>query len=141
MPLPGTRVIHRDFSPHHEPVAESAMTSTVTITRRPTTAGTLNPATGAVTNPPTVLYTDLVARVQSTGGTFTRQGLSGDQVVTQAPYLVQLPSDTTGLLVDDLVTVTAATDQNLTGRTLRVTEITYGSEGFTLDLLCKDDLG
>lgn len=141
MPLPSARVIHRDFSPHHEGTAESAMTSTGTITRRATSPGTLNTATGTVTAAAdTVIAATLPARIQAAPGVL-RPGLSGGQVITQHAYLVQVPSATRGVRVDDWFTVTASNDPNLTGRVLRITDVTYGSEGFTLDLECKDDLG
>lgn len=141
MPLPATRVIHRDFSAHHEVTAEGAMTARGNITRRATTTGTLNTTTGVVTNiADTAIATDIPARIQAAPGAL-RPLLSGGQVVTQHVYLIQVPSGTLGVEVDDRFTVTESNDPNLTGVTLRISDVTYGSEGFTLDLTARDDLG
>lgn len=141
MPLPGTRTIHRDFSPHHEPTAEGGMTAVGTITRPPTAIGSLNTTTGAVTAATaTVIAQSIPARIQAAPGVL-HPTLSAGQLVTQHNYLVQVPSSTTGVQIDDVFTVDTSNDAGLTGRRLRVIDVTYGSEGFTLDLVCKDDLG
>lgn len=141
MPLPGTKVIHPSFSTHHEVTAEGAMTATGSITRRPTAPGTMNSTTGVVTYPADTVIAVLVpARIQAAPGVL-RPGVSGAQVVTQHAYLVQVPSATTGVKVDDVFTVLTSNDPNLTGRVLRITDVSFGSEGFTLDLGAKDGLG
>lgn len=138
-PLPATRVIHKNFSAHHQPTAESAMTATGTIARRPT-HGTMNPTTGAVTYPnATVIAANSPARIQAAPG-LLRPRLAGDELITGHDYLVQVPTSVTGVRVDDWFTVETAHDSDLVGRDLRVLDVTYGSEGFTLDLICRDEL-
>lgn len=143
MPLKATRVVHPAFSTHHQPTAESAMTATGTLTRPPTGVGTMNNTTGTVTNAaPTVIAAGTPARIQpATRGT-ARTGLSGEQQVTQYDYLIQVPADVTGVEVDDEFTVeTAPGFPTLIGVVLRVAVVMTGSEGFTLDLGCRRDLG
>lgn len=143
MPLRATRVIHKSFSTAHQPTAESAMTATVTITRRPTSSGTLNKTTGTVTNTdPTVIAADSPARVQPVTRGTARHVVSGEQLVTEYDYLVQVPAAVTGVLVDDVVTIDEAPGfPSLAGVLLRVVALPHGSEGFTLDLGCREDLG
>lgn len=141
MPLPGTKVIHRDFSTHHMPTAEGTMTSTCTITRASATVGTMNDTTGDVTITAGVtIATDIVCRVQAEPASMRTQP-SGGQEVTQRLYAVSVPADTALVLVDDRVTITTAVDPLLVGRVLRVVDVQYGSEGWQNDLVCKDDLG
>lgn len=143
MPLKATRVVHKDFSSRHQPSAEGGMTATGTITRRSTAAGTLNKATGTVTNAePTVIAAGTPARIQpATRGT-TRTGISGEQIVTQYDYLVQVPANVDGVLVDDFLTIDEAPGHpQLVGIALRIAAVMHGSEGFTVDLGCREDLG
>lgn len=140
MPLKATRVIHRDWSLHHQPTAESAMTATCDITRPPTATGTLNTTTGAVTNPATTLHTGVPARVQSVNRDRPRTAIAADDLITEYDYLVQVPADLTDLRIADVLTFTASPgDPSLIGAVLRVTTVILGSEGFTLDLGCRLD--
>ena len=140
MPLPGTRLIPTDWSQHHQPAAESTMTSTCTISRRPTGTGTLDPNTGTVTNPATLVALDVPCRVQAVPARDRTQDVAGQQV-TQRDYMIAIPIDTPTVRVDDLVTVTDGHDPALTGRALRVVDVMLASEPWQRDLRCRDNLG
>ena len=138
MPLPSTRLIPARWSEHHQPAAESTMTARCDITRPSTGRGTLNPATGTVTNPSTAIAADVPCRVQAAAST-DRSTQTGEQEVTFRKYMVAITADL-DVLVDDVVTVTESIDPHLVGRALRVLDVLYGSEVWQRTLTCVDTL-
>lgn len=147
MPFPATRVLHPDWSAHHRPTAESAMTVGMMFTRAGTGEGTYNdPATGGdgTTTPPA--RTDVAAttaRIQARNAS-ERVVLVGENTVTLRTYLVAVPVDAGDIRVDDhgeVTSVAADADPELLGLVLRVRDVIYGSEVWQRDLICEDDLG
>lgn len=144
MPLPATRVIHRNWQTRHRPVAESTMTVGVEVTRAGTGEGTYNPATGQTDPPARIDVAACPARVQARAAS-DRVVQTGDQTITFRGYLVTLPVDAGDLRVDDRVEVTSVDsdedDPQLLGLDLRVIDVMYGSLVWERDLICEDDLG
>jgi hypothetical protein len=144
MPFPGTRVVHRDFERHHRPIAEGTMTVGVVVTRAGTGPGTFDPDTGSNTGAARVDVAATEARIQPTAAA-ARQTVAGDQVVTLRTYLVALPWNVAGVLVDDRVEVTsvaeADSDPDLLGTLLRVRDVTKTSTQWQRTLVCEEDLG
>jgi hypothetical protein len=140
MPLPGTRVIHPRWSQHHRPTATGGLTGTCDVTRRGTGKGVMDPDTGVVTPPARVtIASGVPCRVQAVTQTAGDRTVAGDEV-TQREYLVSLQWDTAAVEVDDWVTITAARDAQLSGRSLRVIDVLHGTEQWQRDLHCLDDL-
>ena len=135
---PGTPVIPADWSAAPRVVMAGTWRATCTITRAGapgaydddlgyTPAGT---ASTIYTGPCRVQALDQQAQTEPAAG----------QDVTIGDYLVVVPH-TVAALVSDVVTVTAAEDPELIGRTLTVTAATYGSESWERDLTCSLDQG
>jgi hypothetical protein len=102
--------------------ALALMVDTCTITR--TTGTSTNLQTGAVTPTTSTIYSG-VCRVQRLpSGGVARPATVGEAQVYQQPLYVQVPTSVAGVLVDDVVTVTAsALDPDLVGRTFWVKEL------------------
>lgn len=135
-PLPSTAVIHPDWSAHHQPIAQGAMTAQCTITE-PGAGGTFDPVTGYTTPAtPVTLYSG-PCRVQ---GTFRPAGVvATDQETATRRYLVAVPAAVTGVEEQMTVTITDAPKApQMLGRVLVIQAIEYANEQFELDLLCNE---
>ncbi|WP_426566384.1 DUF6093 family protein [Angustibacter sp. McL0619] len=147
MPFPSTRVIPAGWSKHHQVVAAGGMNATVQLLEPSADGGDFDPDTGDTSDAePTTRWTGR-ARIQVVTGE-GRTVDQAEQMVTFRGYLVQLDeSDSNSPVPDDvavgwLVKVTAAlNDVRLAGRSLIVDDVQSGSERFTRDLMCNDNLG
>lgn len=138
MPFPSTRVIHRDFSTHHQPVAEGAMTAVCRV-ERPGIGTTWNPTTeSTVPATPVVIIASSPCRVQQYMRATAKD--QAGQLVTERRYRVSLPADVAAVDVKSHVVFTASTDVALVGRTFFVDDVQYASERFERDLICLDNL-
>lgn len=139
MPLASTRVIHANWSTHHRPVAEGAMTAQCTITSPGTLSG-WDPVTGPTAAiPPVVLYTG-PCRVQANPSRVGEADAAG-QPITRRPYLLAIPAVSDDIPVTARVLITACTgDTHLAGKTFTVSDVVYASERFERDLTCILDL-
>lgn len=135
MPLPTTRVIPSGWSDHHRPTAAATMTAECVITR-PSGGGTTGPDGTWTPSPATTLYTG-ACRVQALP-TNERLLVRGDATETHRRYLVAVEWDSADPAIGDLVAVTTSVDPHLTGKTLRVIDIRYGSEQWQRDLICDE---
>lgn len=79
-----------------------------------------------------------VCWVRPTGG--ERVVEAGEGPVALRLFDVTLPWSTTGIEVDQLVTVTACVDPHLIGRVLRVVDVQGGSQTPHRRLVCEDTL-
>lgn len=135
MPLAGSQVFHPRWSEHHRPTATASMDAECIITRASGTGttsenGTYTPATR------TTIYTGVcrvVAIIRP-----ARVEVAGEAQETHRHYQVGVRYDCPDLLVDDLVQITVAADAALTGKQLRVIDVTYGSEQWQRNVLCDE---
>lgn len=139
-PLPGTRVIHTDWSDHHQPTAEGGMTGLCSL---------YDPHQGPAPFPLPegwdglqVIATDKPCRVQVLNN--SKNAVSAEQPVGTRQYLVGLPIDDLPPITagegSTVIKVTACKDPGLIGRVLRVIDIQHGTEMFQRDLICVDNL-
>lgn len=106
--------------------AESLMADECTV-QRPSTTGTTDPDSGAVTYPLTPIYPlqddPGICRLKQGGG----QGLgalAGGHEYTVQGFQVHFPTTAPPMQVDDLITLTrAAFDPSLLGTSFRITEV------------------
>lgn len=119
----GDDVLHA--LPDLRAAAWSLMRDTGTISRPG--VDTFNPATGLIEpGVDTVIY-DGVLRVRQPTAQES-EVLFGEQQVTRLRLIVDVPHDTTGVLVDDVVTVSETADDDLLPpRQFRVTGILMGT--------------
>lgn len=140
MPFPSTRVIHPNWSAHHQPTAEGGMTGVGTLTRAGTGPKVRDQETGQVTDPePVVIAAGVTCRIRADRGT-DRPVEVGEQEDRLRTYLVAIPAATAAPRVNDVFTVTVcANDPSLIGRPLKVLDVTRGTEQFERDLVCSDE--
>lgn len=142
-PLPGTRVIPKDWAAHHRPTVAGTWTATCTIRRPGGTAGDFDEETGKRPIEPYAAHYDGPCRVQAMVDAGERE--AAGQQVTVAGYLVVVERDTSAETeVGHVVKITAVDDNghpDLVGRELTVTGVVYGSLAFERDLTCNADLG
>jgi hypothetical protein len=147
MPLPNTRVIPTGWSAHHRAAAAGGMNARCELRPAATGEPVYDPDTGLATRPvPDAAWTG-ACRVQAlTGDAHTTPQV--ENPVTTRGYLVQLDeSDPTAGPVPDVgedwtvKVIAAVNDARLIGRSLSVLDVQYGSERFTRDLVCLDNLG
>lgn len=119
MPLPTTNVFPPGWSQHHRPAASATMTGECTITR-----GGTQIYAGA-------------CRVIADGS--NEVAMIGDQKLLVVRYLVTVHYDTNDVTPGDVVTVTAAVDGGLVGRTLTVKQVRYGTQQWERDLYADDE--
>lgn len=137
MPRPGSQVIPTGWEAHHSPVAEAVMTAACVITRLTSTVPVpYDQGTGRSTysTPPTI-YSG-ACRVQRSAR-IGMVGQVGETPTTVRRYMVGIPLAADPIQVNDLVTVTDATDSALVGLRLRVTDVTGGSLVWERDLLAE----
>lgn len=124
--------------PQVQAVAELAMTDACTISRGGTR--TFNPATMTYsTGFGDPKYTG-PCRIQPVAARDNIVDAGGD-LVTLRRYSILLPITTTGIQVDDHLSITACTDPQMVGRVLRVHDVTGGTFEGQRHLICLDDLG
>lgn len=138
--LVNTHVIPAGFEAHHQPVAAGAMTAECVITRLDTTSppAAYNPATGRTAYPPAATVHAGPCRVQRQTRSQENAHNVGARSVTSRRYLVSLPVAAPQIRVNDIVTITGATDAQTVGKTLRVTDVRGGSILWQHDLACEE---
>jgi hypothetical protein len=135
MPFERTRVIHQDWSAHHQPVAEGAMTCTVEVQGPHAGAGGFNGTTGRQTPGARPTLYRGPARVQATFRPADAE--QAEQANEARRYLVAITADAPDIPYAALVRVTAApADALLVGRYLYVEDVTFSNERFQRDLVC-----
>jgi hypothetical protein len=129
--LDNTSVIPSQFEAHHRPVAEAVMTATCVVTRRPSTptAVPFNAATGRSEYPDATTIHAGPCRIQTQAA-----GLGGGRAVEVGEkstalrqYEVGMPLSAPLLKVNDVVSIVAAVDSAMVGRTMRVVDVQGGS--------------
>lgn len=89
-----------------------------------------------------VLKAGVICRVQALNN--SRNSVSAEQPTGTRQYLIQLPAgDLPEIRAGEggtIIKLTACKDPELIGRTLRVQDIQHGTEGFSRDLICLDNL-
>lgn len=139
-PLPNTRVIHTDWSAHHQPTAQGGMTGVCSLS---------DPHQGPAPYPVPdgwdglgLLAADKPCRVQVLNN--SNSAVSAEQPVGTRQYLVALPIEGLPPITagegGTVIKVTACKDPGLIGRALRVIDIQHGTEMFERDLICVDNL-
>lgn len=133
-PLPNTRVIHPDWSGHHQPTAEATMTGTCSI---------YDGASGPEPWPPvegwtpdgTPLAVGLPCRVQALNATNT--GVQAEQVQGVRQYLVTVPlhqaPEITPTDQGPVVIVHTGDDPMASGLRLRIVDEQHGTLAFERD--------
>lgn len=81
---------------------------------------------------------DGVCRVRPTGG--DRVVMAGDAPVTLRLFDLTLPWETTGIMVDQVVTITGSDDPHMIDRQLRVVDVLGGSDGVHRRVVIEDTL-
>lgn len=138
MPLPGTRVIHKQFSTHHRATAEGTMRARCRINRPATTPGvpTFDVASGRSVYPDPPLVHTGPCRVQRAPRA-EEQVDSGDREVTIQRYMVGIPAAAPVVQIGDRVTVTECDDDpQLIGQRMTVRAVHLASLLWERDLLC-----
>jgi len=123
-----------DELPFLQAEVEALMTDTCTIKRQTGTA--LNATTLAMEPTYTTLYTGK-CRVQLRD-TVATQPDAGERAHAIVRTIVQVPVATTGVRVDDVVTVTASADADLTGRAFRVRSTFHKTHATSRRLECEE---
>ena len=129
---------------HHTPVAADFMLATIKVIRKlPTTvapAPTYNQATGTWTGSSFVtVLNNVKARVQ-------QYGIIGDMIVGQDTsgrrlYRVQIENVSTGVEVDDMLTITLCPDNpELVNYVMEVRSAVSSSNAWLTDLVCEVDV-
>lgn len=137
MPLAGvgSQIFHPRWNEHHRPTATASMDAECIITR-PTGTGTTGPTGTWTPGPRTTIYTGVCRIVPVIRP--ARVDVVGEAQETHRRFQVAIRYDAPEILIDDLVDVTVAVDPLLTGKKLRVIEVSYGSEQWQRDLLCDE---
>jgi len=140
MPFSTTRVIHADWSKHHQPVAEGAMTAVCRIETPGVGPGSTDPGTESkIPAAPIVIIDDCPCRIQEIDS--ATEATQAGQQVTERRYLIPVPADVPDVPEGAHIVITAAdNDAHLVGRRLQVTDVQYGSERFERDLIATDNL-
>lgn len=143
MPLPNTKVIGDDWSRHHRPTAVGQLTAVGTI-KRPASGATaaFDELLGRNVLPaPAVVYDGPMRaqRLQQAVSQSTTTTADREQTIREYQVTVDIDRATTRLLVNDIVTVTACTDDpHIVGQPLRVRDVRLGTLAWQRDLLCED---
>lgn len=146
-PFDTTRMIHEDWSAHHQAYVQTAFNAHVLITDPSrTTPGAWDPTTGTYGPPtpfvvaggptdPTEAWRDGVpCRIQRLKD--DRAVDHANQDITIRLYLLQLPADLPDVEVGHVATVLAArNDAHLVGETLTASDVFHGSERFNRDIV------
>lgn len=139
-PLPNTRVVHQNWSKHHQPAAEGGMTGVCSL---------FDPHVGPAPYPlPAgwdglqLLASGKACRVQVLNN--SKSAVSAEQPVGTRQYLVALPINGLPPISagegGTVIKLTACKDPGLVGRVLRVLDVQHGTEVFERDLICVDNL-
>lgn len=139
MPLPNTRVIPVGWEAAHAPVAEQAMTATATVTR-PASNGppVFDEETGRSQHPAPSTVHSGPCRIQRSALTGGHAPVVADKVTPLREYVTSWPLDAPVFRVNDLVTVTDATDTELAGQVLRIVDVRRGSLVWQRDYLAEE---
>lgn len=141
MPRPGTPVVHPRMLDSLRTVAQGAQSGTCQLLRPSDAPPALNPSTLAYEpGPPVVLWSG-PCRVQPQSRSGAQVVDAAGEQVTLSGYQVTVPISAGQVVVDDLVLITASADPQLVGRTLRVTDVSYGDLQAERHLDCEDDQG
>ncbi|RCK68271.1 hypothetical protein DT076_16615 [Desertihabitans brevis] len=138
---PGFQVIPDGWEAHHTPTAAGQATGRGRLVRR----GDLvfDPATNTQTHTWEQVWPadaeDTPIRVQQLNRTRTDD--VADQEITDHDYRVMFPRGCDAAEVGLYVEVTAASDGQLVGQRLRVTDVLLGTLRWQRDLICTDDVG
>lgn len=124
------------FAVAGQALAESIMSDTVRVERD----GVLvtDPATGAVSNTPTVLYTGKAQIRPETSSEAGSQD-AGEARDLLDQFLVKIPMAAADVQADDTVIVTASVDGSLTAARLRVIGVVRGTAVTARRLRCRLD--
>jgi len=114
--------------------ADSLMTDTCTIKRQSGTA--MNATTLAMEPTYTTIYSGK-CRVQLRD-TVATQPDAGERAHAIVRTILQVPVSVTGVLVDDVVTITASADADLATRTLRVRSAFHKTHATARRLECEE---
>lgn len=138
MPRPGTPLIHPLMVGRVQAIAQDAMTDACQISRGGTRV--FDAATMRYTAQNGAETYSGPCRIQPVP---TRDHVidAGGDLVTLRRYSVSVPAAVTDVAVDDHITFTTTTDPLLTGRVLRVNDVTGGTHEGQRHLMCFDDLG
>ena len=140
MPLKNTKVVHPDWSEHHQPTAQGTMTGLCDL---------FNPDSGPAPYPlpedydpaGTPIATGIPCRVQAL--TSAQSAVYASQPTTSREYLVTVPLATVQVSAGEqgtIVKLTQADDPHLPGRTLRVIDVQHGTEIWERALIVSDNL-
>lgn len=140
MPLGTRTLIGPRWESRNRVTAAGGCTATCTVTRPSTAAGTFDATTGRTTRTAAATVYTGPCRVQVTPRIPQALDFAGEQI-TPGRYTVSVPLTVSQpvIHVDDVVTVTAASDGSLIGSRLRVSEIMHGSLVWMRDLVCVLD--
>jgi hypothetical protein len=139
VPLPHTRVIHKDFSTHHRPTAEGGMTAKGTL-RAPDSAASavFDEALGYSTYPDVTPGREWALRVQRANAA-AEPHPGAERSTVDREYLVALPVEAPEVAVFWLITITECDDDPaLVDRVLRVKEVRYESPRWQRNLICLE---
>lgn len=118
-------------------VSSSALPAACTVTRASTEVPATDPETGQLIDPDPVAVWSGPCRVRSMN-TQGATGLVGALHESLGRYIVTVPHDAAGLLVDDFVTVSTGTDAELVGRPLRIIDLYWSEYQIDRRLLVED---
>ncbi len=100
--------------------AEARMTDACSIAH-PGAAATFDPVTGTYTDPTATVFYTGPCEVQVSDGLTAQEGEAGGAELTVLRLMVKVPVEVTGVVVDDVVTITASLlDPDLVGRVFQV---------------------
>lgn len=100
--------------------SESAMPETCTITRAD--SADIDPVTGVYSGTPTTVYSG-ACRIRQYSNSQDAVVMIGDLDETLGRYILTVPASATGVAIDDVVTISSTTDDDLDGRTFYVSHI------------------
>lgn len=139
MNLNGRSALDPRWTKHHVPVVSSFMLASITVIRKnPNSTPTYDQATQTWSGSFSTVFSGK-ARVQP-------YGIIGDNIVAQDPtgrrlMRVQIESKTTGINLDDMLSITACPDDpELTKFTLEVRGTISSSNSWVTDLVCEANL-
>lgn len=137
MPLPGTRVIPKSWSAHHQPVAAGALNGSCLVYDPDLATTGWDPATESVTVVEGVpIYEGPFALMATQSDRSTQQA---DDIVRSREYLARFPAGVPwmreGLLIK---VVDGHADTSANGRVLHVVDAQLGTERFQRDVIVRD---
>jgi len=131
MPLPGTKVIHTQWSEHHQPTAAAIMTSTGIITR-PDGSGSTD-ANGTWTSGTRLTIYEGPMRVVRVAAE-NNHPVQGEERMTTRRYQVQILISSAEVVTGDSIEILTSNDPVMTGKKFRVEGIVVASEVWSRDM-------